>query len=81
MEEPLADRHEALKVANLWCEKIPIGVIYRNVNALCRKGRTLFRAEIMDETSEWSQEVEMSWFVRHSCEPSLRVMRRESEKS
>jgi len=28
LEKPLTDRYEALKMADLWGEKIPIGVIY-----------------------------------------------------
>jgi 2-oxoglutarate ferredoxin oxidoreductase subunit beta len=49
LEKPLADRYEALKTADLWGERIPIGVIYRNDEVHCRKGKTLFREEITED--------------------------------
>ena len=45
LEEPLADRHEALKTAELWGERIPVGVIYRDDSARCRQPKELFRKE------------------------------------
>jgi 2-oxoglutarate ferredoxin oxidoreductase subunit beta len=49
LEKPLVDRYEALKMADLWGEKIPIGVIYRNDKVPCREGKALFRAEITED--------------------------------
>ena len=43
LEKPLKDRYEALKTADLWGEKIPIGVIYRNDEARCREVKEIFR--------------------------------------
>jgi len=42
LEKPLTDRYEALKMADLWGEKIPIGVIYRNEEAECREEKKSF---------------------------------------
>ncbi len=49
LEKPLTDRYEAMKMADLWGEKIPIGVLYRNEGALCREQKTLFREKITEE--------------------------------
>lgn len=49
LEKPLTDRYEALKMADHWGDKIPIGVIYRNDEVPCREVKTLFRAEITEE--------------------------------
>jgi 2-oxoglutarate ferredoxin oxidoreductase subunit beta len=43
VEAPLADRHEAMKTAELWGEKIPIGVLYREDQAECRAIKPTFR--------------------------------------
>ena len=43
MESPLADRREALQMAELWGEKIPIGVLYRDDRAECREIKPIFR--------------------------------------
>ncbi|MCE5282000.1 MAG: thiamine pyrophosphate-dependent enzyme [Deltaproteobacteria bacterium] len=45
LEAPLADRHEALRTAELWGERIPIGVIYRDDRASCREIKEIFRRE------------------------------------
>jgi 2-oxoglutarate/2-oxoacid ferredoxin oxidoreductase subunit beta len=42
LEMPLTDRYEALKMADLWGDKIPIGVIYRDDQAQCRKPAKIF---------------------------------------
>ncbi len=42
LERPFADRHEALRTAELWGERIPIGVIYRNDKAPCREVKEIF---------------------------------------
>ncbi|MCX5825232.1 MAG: thiamine pyrophosphate-dependent enzyme [Deltaproteobacteria bacterium] len=46
MERPLTDRYEAIKTADLWGEKIPIGVIYRNDEAPCREVKEIFRVPL-----------------------------------
>jgi 2-oxoglutarate/2-oxoacid ferredoxin oxidoreductase subunit beta len=45
LEAPLTDRCEALKTAELWGERIPIGVIYRDDAAVCREIKEIFRRE------------------------------------
>jgi 2-oxoglutarate ferredoxin oxidoreductase subunit beta len=42
LERPLTDRYEALKMADTWGEKIPLGVIYRNDAAPCREVKEIF---------------------------------------
>jgi 2-oxoglutarate ferredoxin oxidoreductase subunit beta len=49
LEKPLTDRYEAQKTADLWGDRIPIGVIYRNDEVPCREGKTLFREEITED--------------------------------
>ena len=49
LESPLTDRYEALKTADLWGGKIPIGVIYRNDAAECREIKRIFRQEAAPE--------------------------------
>jgi 2-oxoglutarate/2-oxoacid ferredoxin oxidoreductase subunit beta len=49
LEKPLTDRYEALKMADLWSEKIPIGVIYRNEEAECREEKKIFREQVGKE--------------------------------
>jgi 2-oxoglutarate ferredoxin oxidoreductase subunit beta len=49
LERPLTDRYDALKMADLWGEKIPIGVIYRNEEAECREEKKIFREQVTKE--------------------------------
>ena len=49
LENPLTDRYEALKTADLWGEKIPIGVIYRKEEARCRELKKIFREQLTEE--------------------------------
>lgn len=49
LEVPLADRFEAMKVAELWGEKIPIGVIYRDDGVPPREGVAIFRNSVTAE--------------------------------
>ena len=42
LEQPFTDRYEALKTADLWGERIPIGVIYRDDAAICREVKEIF---------------------------------------
>jgi 2-oxoglutarate/2-oxoacid ferredoxin oxidoreductase subunit beta len=46
LEKPLTDRYEAIRTADLWGEKIPIGVIYRNDEAPRREIREIFRVPL-----------------------------------
>jgi 2-oxoglutarate ferredoxin oxidoreductase subunit beta len=46
---PAADRYEALKTAEIWGEKIPIGVIWRDETAEVRPIREIFRREASAE--------------------------------
>ena len=52
LEKPLTDRYEALKTAEIWGEKIPIGVIYRNAAAECRPVKAIFRKQATREDME-----------------------------
>jgi 2-oxoglutarate ferredoxin oxidoreductase subunit beta len=52
IEKPLDDRYEAMKTADLWGERIPIGVIYRNDAAVCREIKKIFRERISEEDIE-----------------------------
>jgi 2-oxoglutarate ferredoxin oxidoreductase subunit beta len=49
LKEPSSDRYEALRTADLWGEKIPIGVIYRNEAAECREVKEIFRKRVTPE--------------------------------
>ena len=49
LETPLTDRYEAIRTADLWGEKIPIGVIYRNDEARCREVKEIFRVPLKKE--------------------------------
>lgn len=49
LEKPLTDRYEALRMADLWGEKIPIGVIYRDEKTQCREGKKIFREHVSEE--------------------------------
>lgn len=46
LDKPFKDRYEAMKAADLWGDKIFIGVIYRNDDFSCREEKTLFGAMI-----------------------------------
>jgi len=46
LERPLPDRCEAIRTADLWGEKIPIGVIYRNDDAPRREVKEIFRVPL-----------------------------------
>ena len=43
LETPPADYYEAMKMADLWGEKIPIGVLFRDERAMCRQPKKIFR--------------------------------------
>jgi 2-oxoglutarate ferredoxin oxidoreductase subunit beta len=50
--KPLDHRYEALRTADLWGERIPIGVIYRNDAVVCREIKKIFREKIREEDIE-----------------------------
>jgi 2-oxoglutarate ferredoxin oxidoreductase subunit beta len=52
LEQPLTDRYEALRTAELWGEKIPIGVIYRDDAAKRRPVKEIFRRQVSREDME-----------------------------
>jgi len=52
IEKPTDDRYEALKTAELWGDRIPIGVIYRNDAAHCREIKTILCEKIRGEDIE-----------------------------
>jgi len=49
LESPLTDRYDALRMADLWGDKIPIGVIYRNEGIACREVKNIFREQITED--------------------------------
>ena len=49
LEHPLTDCYEALKMADLWGDKIPIGVIYRDEKMASREVKNIFREQITEE--------------------------------
>ena len=49
LEKPVTDRYEAMKTADLWGDKIPIGVIYRNEEIECQEGKKIFREVVTEE--------------------------------
>jgi 2-oxoglutarate ferredoxin oxidoreductase subunit beta len=50
LDTPVTDKYEALKTAEIWGEKIPIGVIYKNENIRTRETeKRLFRNPVSKE--------------------------------
>jgi 2-oxoglutarate ferredoxin oxidoreductase subunit beta len=49
LEHPLTDRYEALRMADLWGDKIPIGVIYRDEKMALREVKNIFREQLTEE--------------------------------
>jgi len=52
IEKPIEDRYEAMKMAELWGERISIGVIYRDDAHVCREIKKIFRERIKEEDIE-----------------------------
>ena len=52
VETPATDRYEALRLADHWGEKIPIGVIYRNDALPCRETKRIFLESVPVEGIE-----------------------------
>ena len=49
LEKPVTDRYEALRTADIWGEKIPIGILYRDEGAQCRAVKEIFRKKVTPE--------------------------------
>ncbi len=49
LEEPKKDRLEAIRLAESWGERIPIGIIYRDDQFVCREGKEMFRKPVTQE--------------------------------
>ncbi|HRR39661.1 MAG TPA: thiamine pyrophosphate-dependent enzyme [Syntrophales bacterium] len=52
VSSPAADRFEAMKTAELWGDRIAIGIIYRNDGAEVREGADVFRRPVSRESME-----------------------------
>jgi 2-oxoglutarate/2-oxoacid ferredoxin oxidoreductase subunit beta len=52
LESPLTDRYEAMRTADQWGKKIPIGVIYRNDAAAYRQPKEIFLKQATQEDME-----------------------------
>jgi 2-oxoglutarate ferredoxin oxidoreductase subunit beta len=46
VEEPQRDRLEAIRTAETWGERIPIGVFWRDEGYNCREGKEMFRKPV-----------------------------------
>jgi len=49
LEEPLRDRLEAIRTAQTWGERIPIGVFWRDEGYNCREGKEMFRKPVTED--------------------------------
>ena len=48
LEEPLGDRQEAMRTADLWGERIPIGIFWRDGRFVCREAKETFRKPVTE---------------------------------
>jgi 2-oxoglutarate ferredoxin oxidoreductase subunit beta len=48
LEEPFKDRYEAIRTADSWGDRIPIGIFYRDEQFVCRAGKELFRKSVTE---------------------------------
>lgn len=48
LQEPPNDRYEAIRLAESWGERIPIGIFWRDGQFVCREGRELFRKPVTE---------------------------------
>lgn len=48
LEEPLKDRYEAIRLAEGWGERIPIGIFWRDGHFVCREGKEMFRRHVTE---------------------------------
>lgn len=46
--EPLKDRYEAIRSAEIWGDRIPVGIFLRNEGSRCREGRQIFRKPVTE---------------------------------
>jgi 2-oxoglutarate ferredoxin oxidoreductase subunit beta len=49
LEEPQKDRLEAIRAAESWGDRIPIGIFYRDEQFVCREGKEMFRKPVTEE--------------------------------
>jgi 2-oxoglutarate ferredoxin oxidoreductase subunit beta len=49
LEEPQKDRLEAIRMAESWGDRIPIGIFYRDEQFVCREGKEMFRKPVTEE--------------------------------
>jgi 2-oxoglutarate/2-oxoacid ferredoxin oxidoreductase subunit beta len=49
LEEPLNDRYEAIRAADSWGDRIPIGIFYRDALFVCREGKELLRKSVTED--------------------------------
>jgi 2-oxoglutarate ferredoxin oxidoreductase subunit beta len=50
LEEALKDRLEAIRVAQAWGDRIPIGILWRDEQYVCREGKEMFRKPVTEDT-------------------------------
>ncbi len=48
LEEPFSDRYEAIRAAESWGDRIPIGIFYRDERFVCREGKEMFRKSVTE---------------------------------
>jgi 2-oxoglutarate ferredoxin oxidoreductase subunit beta len=54
LDAPATDRYEALKIADLWGERIPIGILYRNDEIQARQAPEIFKKPVTAEAlQDW----------------------------
>jgi 2-oxoglutarate ferredoxin oxidoreductase subunit beta len=49
VDDPPTDRYDALKLADQWGDKIPIGILYRDEKAACRMPAKIFQEPLTDD--------------------------------
>jgi 2-oxoglutarate ferredoxin oxidoreductase subunit beta len=49
LEGPQKDRLEAIRAAESWGDRIPIGIFYRDEQFVCREGKEMFRKPVTEE--------------------------------
>jgi 2-oxoglutarate ferredoxin oxidoreductase subunit beta len=49
LEEPQKDRLEAIRAAESWGDRIPVGIFWRDEQFVCREGKEMFRKPVTEE--------------------------------